>query len=250
LSPVKRALFSVAGPIHWATSLPGRIGEWSEDTFTRRGELLAEIEALRAQNFVLQQKIQKMAALSAENVHLSELLNASEEVEENVLVAKLSGISPDPLRHEIVINKGDQDGVFVGQAVLDADGLVGMVTEVAARSSRVMLIIDTSNAVPVQVLRNGVRFIAEGRGKIDEMELRHVPATADIVEGDMLVSSGLAKRYPSGYPVGNVVSIIAEPGQPFLTVRVRPIAELNRSRNFLLIFDEDVQTAAGEHVDE
>jgi len=241
LKPLRQQFLSYSTPMYWLTSLPGRVGEWGDKTVVSRESLLAENAALRTENFVLQQKLQKMAALIAENSRLSDLLNSSTMIEDDVLIARLIGESPDPQRQQMVLDKGLDAGVHVGQAVLDANGLAGQVIEVSRQSSRMMLIVDSDSAVPVQILRNGTRFIAEGVGSIDRMRLRHVSATADIVEGDVLVSSGLDQHYPPNYPVAKVTAIEKDPGQPFLKVNIVPLAQLNRSRNFLLVLDKSTK---------
>jgi rod shape-determining protein MreC len=154
-----------------------------------------------------------------------------------VLVAELIGVSPNPLSHTVVINRGANEGVFEGQPLLDAFGLMGQVIEVSEHSSRVLLISDATHALPVQVNRNGVRAIAEGTGDLNRLRLRHVSNTTDIREGDLLVSSGLGKRFPVGYPVAEVESVVRDPGQAFATVIARPMARLDRSRHVLLVFD-------------
>lgn len=238
LRPLRQQFLSFSTPLYWLTSLPGRVAEWGGDTVVSRESLLMENAALRTENFVLQQRLQQMAGLIAENSRLTELLNSSLSIEAEVLIARLMGASSDPRRQEMMLDKGSADEVYVGQAVLDADGLVGQVIEVASHSCRVMMIVDSSSAVPVQVLRNGTRFIAEGTGLLDSMYLRHVPATADIVAGDVLVSSGLDQHYPANYPVAKVAAIEKDPGQPFLVVRVTPLAQLNHSRHFLLVLEQ------------
>lgn len=238
LKPLRQQFLSVSTPVYWLTSLPGRIAEWGDNTVVSRESLIVENAALRTENFVLQQKLQKMAGLIAENSRLSELLNSSQLIDDEVLIARLMGASPDPRRQEMLLDKGSVDDVYVGQAVLDADGLAGQVIEVTGQSCRVMLIVDSNSAVPVQILRNGTRFIAEGTGMLDNMHLRHVAATADIVKGDVLVSSGLDQHYPPNYPVATVTSIKKDPGQPFLVVSMAPLAKLNRSRHFLLVQDQ------------
>jgi rod shape-determining protein MreC len=245
LKPLRQQFLSFSTPIYWLTSLPGRMAEWGDNTVVSRESLLMENAALRTENFVLQQKLQKMAGLIAENSRLTELLNSSHSIDDEVLIARLLGASSDPRRQEMVLDKGSTDNVYVGQAVLDADGLAGQVIEVSHHSCRVMMIVDSNSAVPVQVLRNGTRFIAEGTGMLDNMHLRHVAATADIVEGDVLVSSGLDQHYPANYPVAKVTTIEKDPGQPFLVVNVTPLAKLNRSRHFLLVL-EHKKTVSGE----
>lgn len=250
--PVHGSLSVLATPFYWLADIPARLSNWGGDTLVSRGALVAENQRLRNESLVLKGKAQKMAALAAENTRLRELLNSSALLNDTVLVAELINVSPDPLRHQVVINKGASDGVFVGQPVIDAYGLVGQVTEVSHTFSRLLLIADTSQAVPVQVNRNGVRAIAEGTGRLDEMRLLHVAATTDIKPGDLLVSSGLGGRYPEGYPVATVVAVEEDPGQPFLEVVARPSARLDRSRHLLLVFKEqdkeqvDAPSGSGE----
>lgn len=238
LQTTRAWLTVVTTPVQWMASIPASLLGSFSSSFNTREMLLEENASLWAENLVLDRRLQKLASLTAQNVRLRELLNSSELVDEKVLVAELIGVDPDPYSHQVVINKGTSKGVFVGQPVLDADGLVGQVISVSLLSSRVLLISDNSHSLPVQINRNGVRAIASGTGKLDELSLRHVPNTADIVEGDLLISSGLGQRFPSGYPVGKVVSVVHDPGHPFAFVRVRPSASLNRSSHLLLVFTD------------
>jgi len=151
-------------------------------------------------------------------------------------VAETISVSPSPFQHQITIDKGTQDGLYIGQAVIDAYGLVGQVIEVNSGSARVILISDSRHAIPVQVNRNGVRAIAEGTGRADTLLLPNMVETTDIKAGDLLVSSGLGQRFPVGYPVGVVESVESDPGQAFLNIVVRPSAKLDRGRYVLLVF--------------
>ncbi|WP_461521632.1 rod shape-determining protein MreC, partial [Porticoccus sp.] len=188
----------------------------------------------------------RMTEVVAENVRLRNLLNATEMLKDRVLVAELVGVSPDPSRHTIIINRGEEQGVYVGQAVLDADGLMGQVIEVYRSSSKVLLITDSAHAVPVQVVRNGGRSIAEGMGEFDRLSLRYVPPTTDIVVGDKLVSSGLGGRFPVGYPVGTVTAVQTIPGESYLEVKLVPAARIDRSRHLLLLFSEMETLGVGD----
>ena len=129
--------------------------------------------------------------------------------------------------------------MVLGQPVLDARGLMGQVVELMPYTSRVLLLTDTTHSIPVQVNRNGLRAIASGTGNPERLELRHVADTADIKEGDLLVSSGLGQRFPAGYPVATVKEVIHDSGQPFAIVRAVPTAALNRSRYLLLVFSDN-----------
>ncbi len=188
---------------------------------------------------MLQGRSHKMSSLQAENVRLRSLLNSTAILRDDVLVAELIGVSPDPVRHQVVLNKGSSDGVFIGQPLIDAFGLMGQVIEVGSSHARVLLITDSTHSLPVQINRNGVRAIAEGSGELGVLEIHHVSATTDIREGDLLVSSGLGGRFPVGYPVGEVVSIERDPGLPFTRVLAQPSAQLDRSRHVLLVFTGD-----------
>jgi len=238
LTPLRSKLGVVATPFYWLADLPNRVVLWSQDAFVSRNDLQAENAALKEELLIHKRKLQTMAALAAENVRLRQLLNSAEMIQDRVLVAELIGVSPDPLSHIVIVNRGREDGVYVGQPLLDASGLMGQVVEVSAYTSRVMLITDASHALPVQVNRNGVRAVAEGTGDLYSLNLRHVSATVDIRQGDLLVSSGLGQRFPVGYPVAEVVSVIHDPGKPFVTVVARPRAHMNRSRHVLLVFSE------------
>jgi rod shape-determining protein MreC len=229
-------LAAAATPVYWIADLPSRLGDWSETHVQSRSQLLEENARLRRENLVLQGRSHQMASLQAENVRLRALLNSSALLRDDVLVAELIGVSPDPMRHQLVLNKGEQDGVFVGQPLIDADGLLGQVVEVSSISSRAMLITDATHSIPVQVNRNGVRAIAEGTGVLGMLEVHHVAATTDIREGDLLVTSGLGGRFPVGYPVAVVSEVERDPGQPFARILARPSAALDRSRHVLLVF--------------
>ncbi|CAD5107996.1 hypothetical protein PSEWESI4_02279 [Pseudomonas carbonaria] len=238
LKPMRSQMGLVLTPFYWVADLPVRVWDGITEQFNSRSELLAENEKLKAEALLMQRRLQKLAALTEQNVRLRELLNSAALVDEKVLVSELIGVDPNPFTHRIIIDKGSRDGVFLGQPVLDARGLMGQVVEVMPYSSRVLLLTDTTHSIPVQVNRNGLRAIASGTGNPERLELRHVADTADIKEGDLLVSSGLGQRFPSGYPVATVKEVIHDSGQPFAIVRAVPTAALNRSRYMLLVFSD------------
>ncbi|WP_286784428.1 MULTISPECIES: rod shape-determining protein MreC [Pseudomonas] len=238
LKPARGQMGLVLTPFYWLTELPVRTWEGLTQQVASRGELVAENEKLKAEALLMQRRLQKLATLTEQNVRLRELLNSSALVDDKVLVGELIGVDPNPFTHRIIIDKGGQDGVFLGQPVLDARGLMGQVVEVMPYTSRVLLLTDTTHSIPVQVNRNGLRAIASGTGNPERLELRHVADTADIKEGDLLVSSGLGQRFPAGYPVATVKEVIHDSGQPFAIVRAVPTAALNRSRYVLLVFTD------------
>jgi rod shape-determining protein MreC len=236
LETTRSTLDTLGAPIYWVADLPLRFRDWGEEQVQSRAQMLEESERLSRENLVLQGRSQQMAALQAENVRLRTLLNSTAMLRDDVLVAELVGVSPDPVRHQLVLNKGSMDAVFVGQPLIDADGLMGQIVEVSPASSRALLITDATHSIPVQVNRNGVRAIAEGTGSLGSLEIRHVSATTDIQIGDLLETSGLGGRFPGGYPVAVVTAIERDPGQMFAHVVAGPSAALDRSRHVLLVF--------------
>ncbi|WP_354448529.1 rod shape-determining protein MreC [Marinobacter sp. MBR-99] len=239
LTPVRSTLATGLAPVYWLGNAPYRFSDWFSGLFVSREDLQSENEELKARMLILERRALKYAALASENNELRRLLNSSEVLDDRVVVGEVVGVSPDPFSHEIIINKGQSDGVTTGQAVLDAEGLMGQIVQTSQFTSRVLLVSDSSHAVPVEVVRNGLRSVLLGNGEVNQLDLVHVPDTADIREGDTLVSSGLGGRFPRGYPVAEVSQIIKEPGEPFVTIRARPMARLNQSRLVLVVFQPE-----------
>ncbi len=244
-----RAAMTIAvTPVVVLADLPNRSARGLTLMLSSRDDLRRRITELENELTLLKVKTEKMAALTAENNRLRDLLGSAAKLQDNVLVAELIGVNPDPEEQEVVVDKGAVDKVFVGQPVLDSQGLMGQVVEVSRYTSRVLLISDQAHSVPVQVLRSNLRLIAQGTGIDQKLELRHVNSTADIRVGDQLLSSGLGNRFPVGYPVGVVDRVVYEPGKPFAEVTASPSAQLDRSRHVLLVFTESRspnQTSAG-----
>lgn len=238
LQSVRYQLGFILAPTQSLSLIPSAMYNWFEESGANQQQLLIENKQLTARNLVLELKLQQLTALETENKNLRELLSASEQIDDRVLVTSVIAIDPDPFSQQVLINKGGEDGVFIGQPVLDAFGLLGQVIDVMPYSALVMMIADPNHAIPVQVNRNGVRSIAVGTGSLTQLELTHVPTTADIVAGDLLVSSGLGERYPKGYPVATVTSVENIPGQPFAVVKADTSAQLDRSRYLLLVFSQ------------
>ncbi len=232
----------VVTPLHYVAELPGRGLDVVGGLFESRNQLQRENARLQEQLLIQQYQLQKLEHLTAENRRLNELLNASTAVKEDVVRVEMVGESPDPFAKRILIGKGSTDGVYIGQAVFDAYGLMGQVVEVAPLTSWVLLITDPQHATPVQINRNGMRAIASGtRDSLHLLNLDNIPNTADVQVGDELVTSGLGERFPAGYKVGVVSSVTNDPGKPFATVVVNPTAQIDRSRNLLLAFDSRIR---------
>ena len=205
--------------------------------FRSHNTLRAENARLQQENLVLKGQTQKLAAVVAENGRYRALLNSAETIDREVMVAEIIALTAAPSRHELVIDKGSEDRVRLGQPLLGADGLMGQVTRVGKYSSNALLITDATHAVPVQVLRSGVRGLAEGTGDLSRLIVRHVAATTDIRVGDTLVTSGLGGLFPAGYPVAQVLEVVSDPGSAFSQVIAEPLAPLDRGRHVMLALE-------------
>lgn len=243
LDRVRAALSWVIDPLRYAVTLPAMTFHWAGETLSSRDRLLDANRRLNEQNLLLRGRMQKFAAMEAENMRLRELLESSFKVGDKVLVAELLKVALEPFTRQIVINKGSGDQVFAGQPLVDAEGVVGQVVQVNDLSSIAMLITDPGHALPVQLNRNGLRAIAVGTGASNRLELLHIPNNADVRKGDLLVTSGLGGRFPGGYPVGSVVEVANEPGQPFQRVMAEASAHLQRNREVLLVWPANDQRA-------
>jgi rod shape-determining protein MreC len=242
---VRERLTTVVAPIQWLVSLPSEVLDWTTLAFSDQRRLLEENHRLREQILSLSHRVQRMSSLTAENIRLRELLDAAPQAEIPYITAELLSLDPDPFTHRMVIDRGRRDGVYPGQPVMDASGLMGQVTDVSTYASRMLLVSDASHALPVQVNRNGLRYILQGTGHYSELAVLHVSNTADIRKDDLLMTSGMAGRFPAGYPVARVIEVIHDPGQPFARVTAAPIAKLQRSRHFMLLFPPQTPTAPG-----
>ncbi len=230
------ASYSVT-PIHYLSELPQAVSQQVSDAFKSRDELIEENRVLQEELLMQKYQIQKIDHLTAENNRLNELLNASAIVDDIVVRAQLVSESSDPFSKQVLINKGSIHGVYDGQPVLDANGLFGQVVSIEPYYSWVQLITDPQHSTPVQINRNGIRAVVTGtQGSLHEMTMNNMTGNSDIEVGDMLVTSGLGQRFPAGYRVGVITKILRDPGQPFAQVTVTPTAELDRSRNLLLVF--------------
>lgn len=235
MDPVRSMMSAAVYPLQKTASLPNDFREWTVDLFQSRDTLRERVEVLEASQLMYSVRLQKLQALERENMRLRELLGSSFRLNERVQVAELLSVDLDPFSQHVVIDKGERYGVYTGQPVLDASGVMGQVTEVTLVSSRVILLTDPSHSIPVQVNRNGLRAVVTGRGMGETLHMEHLPHHADVRVGDLLVTSGLDGRFPFGYPVGEVVEVNHPDGQAFAEIAVEPAASLSTSREVMLV---------------
>ena len=236
---IRSSLSIVISPIQYIVSLPINITNNIIGDFISQQTLLKDNTHLKAQLSILNAKLQKQFAIESENKQLRALLQSSAHIGRKVSEAQLLAVASNPFARQIILNKGSNDGVFVGQPVLDAHGIMGQVVQITLLTSRVMLITDTQSAIPVQISRNGIRAIAVGNSHLGLLTLAHVTDTTDIKTNDILITSGLGQKYPFGYPVGRVISVQHKPGEQFANILVKPSAYLNRSRLVLLVWPKE-----------
>jgi len=240
-------------PIQIIVDAPFRLWDWMGDTTTSRSELELRLGRLEAERLVTQAELQQLTTLKAENARLKELLEAKRQMRDEIRVAEIMAVDANPYRHNIVIDIGERDGVYDGQAIIDANGVIGQVFEAGLATSQAILISDPSHALPVEVNRNGLRTIAKGTGEFGRLDLPFLPNNADIQPGDLLVTSGLGGAFPSGYPVATVDTVNRIPQEPFADVTAVPMSALDQVREIMLIWSaqtSDAPTAEPEPVDE
>lgn len=233
---VRTALSIPLTPLQYLVSTPIKWVDKLREMVSSRDALVKENLDLKAEQLLLKAQVQRLLAIESENTQLKALFRSSARIKGKMLVTQLLAVDTEPFVAQMVVDRGSRDGVFIGQPVLDANGVMGQVIQVTPMTSRVLLVNDPHSGVPVQNARNGIRAIAVGDNNTGKMRLVNIPKTVDIQQGDMLVTSGLGERYPEGYPVGQVISVTKDPGLQFATIIVEPSAHLDQSREVLLIW--------------
>ncbi|MCC2666793.1 MAG: mreC [Gammaproteobacteria bacterium] len=232
-----RAILSIPiASLQYVVHFPIKLVDTLQETVSTHDSLVKENLNLKAEQLLLRAQVQRLLAIELENNELKALKRSSLQIRGRVLIAQLLSVSSNPFLNQVLLNKGSHDNVFVGQPVLDANGVMGQVVQVDRLTSRVLLINDAHSGLSIQVARNGMRAIAVGDAYSGKLKLLNVPQTADVQVGDVLMTSGLGENYPAGYPVGQIVKVVKDPGLQFLTILVEPAAHLERSRGVLLIW--------------
>ncbi len=242
LDAVRKAIGASVYPLRVVVDAPVAAWHWLRDSSESRNELRLENSRLKIDRLLTRARLQRYSALEAENARLRAMLEARSRVTDEVRVAGIMSVSGNPFRHVIVIDKGQSDGVYDGQAMVDTNGVIGQVIKTGLFSAQAMLISDPDHALPVEINRNGLRTIAVGTGEFNRLDLPFLPNNADVNQGDLLVTSGLGGAFPAGYPVAIIDSVTRIPQEPFAAVSAKPAAKLNQVREIMLIWsiaDED-----------
>lgn len=236
LGKIRRLLSIAVYPAQVAVASPFEAWAWMRESVTTRDTLRADKIKLQQELRMAQFRLQRYDALEAETQRLRALRNSTADVTSKILIGDVMDVDLDAFRERVMVDKGAIDGVFVGQAVLDAGGVFGQVARVGQMTSEVILVSDAAHALPVQVNRNGLRTIVVGTGDMSRLKLPYLPTSADILKGDLLVTSGLGGGFPAGYPVGTVAEVRRDPALSLADVDVRPAASLDRSRELMFVW--------------
>lgn len=250
LTKIRSVCAFIVSPLQYAVDYPVRVVGWVQSLVSSKKALVDENMHLRYMQNMLEAKMQKMLVINEENSQLKELLQTTSKIHTQVMAAQILAVDTSSDRQILVLNKGKREGIYIGQPVLDAKGVMGQIIDVGLMTSTVLLISDSKSAVPVRNNRTGERAILAGTNSMDSLALINMPKTSSIHPGDLLVTSGLGRRYPEGYPVGLVEAVRNVQGEPFDEVTVTPVALLNRTRLVLLIWPDKEQEAVTKQIAE
>ncbi len=235
LNPVRETLSFVVYPIQLAVDLQIGLTETISSYLKTQKTLINDMEKLRTENLQLSVRAQRYSAVKRENSRLRDLLDFPVVPNQRTIVANILSIDTKSGSQQIVVNKGENTGAQVGQAMVDVHGVIGQVIKVGPYSSIGLLITDPKHSIPVELNRTGLRALVTGIDESKKLSLSFVPIDADVVTGDLVVSSGLGNRFPSGYPVGTIKSVARVKGESFADISVEPISDLTFSREVLLV---------------
>jgi rod shape-determining protein MreC len=231
----RKQLSVVIEPVWWLASLPSRMWSGVDDELATRQALQDSNERLLRELQIVNARMQRMRAINDENQRLRDLLNANRNGSLQVQMVSILEVDLNPYRQRIVLNAGTRQGVKIGQAIMDAGGILGQIIEVSDNKSTALLVTDADHAIPVQVARSGFRSIAFGTGEPNALLISDIPQSADIRKGDVLVTSGMGGRFPAGFPVAIVQNLSPNETGLFMVARAKPAARLDRGLEVLLV---------------
>lgn len=235
LRQVRAALSMVVVPMQEVTALPAAAMVRAGEFFVSQSQLRQENEELKQRVLLDAPTVQTRDALKSENDNLRQLLGLRAKVERTIIAAEILYAPRDPFTRRVVVDRGSQEGVSAGLAALDRTGVIGQVTRVFPWASEVTLITDKEQAVPIQVLRSGLRGVTFGIGYDGQLELRFMPVNADIQNGDLLVTSGIDGTYPRGLPVAVVANIERNAAYAFARITCKPVAGVSSYGQVLIV---------------
>lgn len=240
---LRDVLALAAYPFQKAATLPIALAQHTADFFVSQAQLRSENSALRAELLEAARDAQRYRTATSELEQLRRVNDMRARFDRQTIPAEVLYTGRDPYDYKVILDKGRQHAVTAGSLVIDADGAIGQITRVHTLVSEVTLITDKAQAIPVQIVRNGLRAVAFGAGASGMIELRFLPANADVRNGDRLVTSGIDGSYPPGVAVASVVRVERDAAQAFARVVCAPAAGVDRSRYVLVLAGEEVGPA-------
>ena len=213
-------------PIQYLINLPNNLQKSFYANFLNREEIISQNQRLKEENLNLKSQMQQIYRLESENKRLYELIDSKPKTENTYLFADIVSTSKILNKHQILINRGSSDGVKLGSSIVNAEGSVRHVIRDQIFASEVLLISDLEHAIPVEIVRTGLRSIAIGTGEFNKLRINTLPINSDLKKEDIIITSGLGDRYPEGFPVGTITEISREVGNPFLEIEILPFANL------------------------
>lgn len=233
--PFRDASHASMQPIYQMSLIPSFAAHYADGAFESKESLRRE--NIRLQTELLQAKVQlqQQDHLIAQNARLKGILSTTESANHDLLLARIIGTDSNPLKQIVVLNKGENDGVKIGQTVIDENGILGQVINTYPNTSRLVLITDEQQSVAVVVARTGQRAVVSGSGRPDGLNLDFIFKTSDVQVGDELVSSGLGSRLPAGYRVGTIADIDTTRTDNFADITVTPAANILNSSHVLIL---------------
>ena len=235
LTYVQQVVAVAIYPLQRLALAPASLLDRMSGFFSTQTQLTTRNNLLEQQNLVNAAALLRLEALELENARLRGLLDTRAGGSQSSVYAEILYSHRDPFTRRVIISKGLTDGIGAGQPVVDAAGLVGQVTRVYPWASQVTLITDKDMTVPVQVMRSGVRGVLFGVGSDGALELRFMPFSADIQNGDKLITSGIDGTYPAGLPVATVLEVERNAAFMFARISAQPTAGVNRYRQVLVL---------------
>ncbi|MDO4427721.1 MAG: rod shape-determining protein MreC [Moraxella sp.] len=237
-SKVRSASHAAMQPIYQFSLIPSGLGHWADGQLETKESLRRENIRLQTELLQAKARLQQQDYLVAQNSRLKGVLSTIQPDNQRMLMAQVIGTDTNPLKQIVVLNKGASDGVQIGQTVIDENGILGQVINTYPNTSRLLLITDEQQSVSVTVARTGQRAMVTGGGRLDALSLDYIFKTADVMEGDVLISSGLGDRIPAGYKVGTITSIDTTRTDSFADIAVLPAANFLGSSYVLILQDK------------
>ncbi len=242
LRNIRTALFLVVKPVVYVAQVPSQINNTLQRNLVDREVLRDRLDVIAQENSELRERVNELESQELRSQWLAELLEVREKIELPILPANLVSVQLLPMSHKVILDRGSQQQVYVGQPVLDHRGLIGQVTDVTLNESAVTLLTDAKHSVPVRIRRNGLLAIAHGLGFREQLLISGLRTNQDVEVGDVLITSGLDNRFPPGYPVAEISSVERNLNASFAEVTAIPLALVDPGFEVLMVWNNEINS--------